>query len=561
MFVFLFAMMFVAIGITIAYAAVGNTTTNVVTVGNVKIELMNEDDEEVNANNNPNPKAVMPGDKISKVVKVKNVGDYAAYIRVKVKKEWENNSTVKPLTAAAIVPLEEEGWVLGTGEDKGYDYYYYQSIVPATKKEITFMNYYELDSALIDNDTLNANYKNVKGKITVEAEAIQADFYQPIYFPEDKGNVIKDWPDIAFGKDFKNDAPIPSIATQSAVTQSAVEFVGDSGNFVSFNDTNPDLFLNIKGMMPGEEREQIIEIENTTSNKTVRVYMYSTVPQGMDLTSIEGELLKSLQIRVDSWNKSRQGDWQPLFDENISGNPNLLGEFEPGEKRQLRIWIRLPGTWKHSYCQTKVNWTFVTEKDLITPTPYYPTNSPTPQVTPTVEPESPTVSPVVTPSLEPTPEKTVEPTDIPINADPPKETPNPTLEPSPTPKPTNPPTPIVPTPTPIAPTPTDFEIGIDDPPMADASSEPRPSKTPKPAPTKKPKKTKKPATPTPEVTKNPEESVGGDVPQIDVTPNLPEESATKTGDDTPIFFWSVVCLVSLFGVLYNGIVLGKKKNN
>lgn len=552
--VFLSMIVFAAIGITIAYAAtnLGNTATNVVTVGNVKIVLHNQDDEDVNSHT----KKVMPGDQISKVVKVENVGGYNAYIRMKVKKEWLNNNNTPQFKTEAIEPIVEKGWCIGTAEDSDHVYYYYNTIV-TPGAVIPFMNSFCVSAGAIDQENLDKN-PNAEGKITVEAEAVQSDFYEPT---KDKNDNVIDWKDVTFS-DYVEDTPKLSVVTQAAVVnESSVEFVGNSGDFVSFK-TGSDLFLNAKGLMPNETRSQMINIQNT-HNSSVEVYLYAKVPdeyQQIARTNTEWKLLNALQLMITNSKDNRIIYTGSLFEENSSkdmlsqGKPICLGNFQPGEKCHLELSITLPKTWSHSYCQTKVDWVFMTK-----PTP--PTQAPVRTFPPSV------VTPTPIPTVEP--EQTVPPGDIPIEAEPPTEppilTPEPTPEltepPIPTPEPTPTPIPIpIPTPTDIPsptvfPTPTDLELGIEDNPMANTSAKPKPSKTPKPKPTQKPTRTQKPATPS---TKNPEEEIGDNIPRIDVAPKLPEESATKTGDDTPIFFWCVVCFISLMGVLYNGIVLGKR---
>ena len=556
--VFLSMLVFAAIGITIAYAAnnLGNTATNVVTVGNVKIALYNQDDDDVNSHT----KKVMPGDQISKVVKVENVGGYNAYIRMKVKKEWLNNDSDPEFQfkAEAIEPIVEKGWSIGTAEDSDYVYYYYNTIV-TPGAVIPFMNSFCVSAGAINQDNLDKN-PNAEGKITVEAEAVQSDYYTPEGTKAPDGiYYVTNWKDVTFG-DYVEDTPNLSVVTQAAVVnESSVEFVGNSGDFVSFK-TGTDLFLNVKGLMPNETRSQIINIQNT-HDSPVEVYLYAKVPveyQGIARTNTEWKLLNALELTITSSKDNKVIYSGVLFEENSSkdmlsqGKAICLGNFQLGEKCQLELSVTLPKTWSHSYCQTKVDWVFMTKT-----TP--PTQAPVRTFPPSV------VTPTPIPTVEP--EQTVPPGDIPIDADPPTEppTPEPTPEltdpPIPTPEPTSEPTPTL-TPTDISsptilPTPTDLELGIDDNPMANTSAKPKPSKTPKPERTQKPKKTKKPAAPP---TKNPEEEIGDNIPRIDVAPKLPEESATKTGDDTPIFFWCVVCFISLMGVLYNGIVLGKRKD-
>lgn len=566
-FIFLSILIFSAIGITIAYAANNaiNTATNVVTIGNVKIALHNQDDEEVNLYSkdpNFNHRNIMPGEQIEKFVSVENVGDYPAYIRMKVKREWLHNDNKPQFKAEAIEPSVEDGWSIGTAEDSDYVYYYYQTIVTPSAI-IPFMKSFCVSPGAIVQDNIDKN-PNAEGKITVVAEAVQSDCYTPTT----NGNTIINWEQGAeFGKDFENDIPNPSVVTQSAVTQSAVEFVGNSGDFVSFKD-GTDLFLNVKGLMPGRTVEQIISIKNIYDNP-VKVYLYAKIPDdngnmAVARSNTEWELLKELILTIhsiDSSGEKREIYKGALF-ENDSSKDMLskekavcLGTFLKGKSYQLVASVTLPGSWSHSYCQTRIDWVFVTEEMLKPSTPTPPPASPSKPLpvptssAPTIVPEEPTQEPPTTlpeETLEPTSKPQVEVTDKPLDIGEPEDTP----EPSMTPRPTN-------SPPPITPTPTDFELGGDDNPMAKPSIEPRPSKTPKPVTTKTPKKTKKPETPN--ETKNPEESVGGDVPKIDVTPDLPEESATKTGDDTPIFFWGVVCFVSLLGILYNGIILGKRK--
>lgn len=568
-FLFLAILVFSAIGITIAYAAnnATNTATNVVTIGNVKIALHNQDDEEVNLYSkdpNFNHRNIMPGEQIEKFVSVENVGDYPAYIRMKVKREWLHNDSEPEFQfkAEAIEPSVEDGWSIGKAEDSDYVYYYYQKVVTPSDV-IPFMKSFCVSSGAIKQDNIDKN-PNAEGKITVVAEAVQSDYYTPTK----NGNMIVNWEQGAeFGENFENDIPNPSVATQSAVTQSAVEFVGNSGDFVSFKD-GTDLFLNVKGLMPGETVEQIISIKNIYDNP-VKVYLYAKIPDdngnmAVARSNMEWELLKELVLTIRAIDSSGEKEiYRGSLFENDSSKDMLskekaicLGTFLKGMNYQLVASVTLPGSWSHSYCQTRIDWVFVTEEMLKPPTPTPPPASPsTPLPIPTIVPEEPskeppTNSPVETllPTAEPTSMPQVEVTDKPLDVGDPEDTPEPPL----TPRPTN-------SPTSVTPTPTDFEFGGDDNPEAPVSVKPNPTKTPKPVPTKMPKETEKPVTP--KITKNPEESVGGDVPKIDVTPELPEESATKTGDDTPIFFWGVVCFVSLLGILYNGFVLGKKKES
>lgn len=568
---------FAAIGITIIFAATSqeNTATNVVTVGNVKIVLHNQDDEEVNSHS----KTVMPGDRISKIVSVENIGDYAAYIRVKFKKEWLNNSTTTPLSLDAIVPSIQDGWMIGNGEDSEYIYYYYKDIVSATDEAIPFMSDYLVDAASIDNDTLVEN-TNAMGKITVVAEAVQADYYTPA---KESGYIIG-WPDVSFGADYVNSTPDATVVTQSAVSGSSVEFVGDSDEFVSF-ETGTDLFLNVKGLMPGQRVEQVITIRNKYKNP-VEVYLYAKIPDDymkVARSNTEWELLKELELVVKSnasgsgWNTIYEGS---LFEDDDSKDmlskekAVLLGIFEQGEKYEIQASVTLPGSWDKAYCQTKIDWVFTTDRISSTTEPPAPTvpavEKPTPaptvpvfpteNVVPTAEPSKapPTAipeSPKVTTTVEPTPKITLEPQETPIYSTGTDKTSEPFV-PTETPISTN--TPVItstlePTQVPdLSPLPTiraektviptatiDESLLGGNGPGAPADYSP-PVYTPEPP--DEPKKPKKTESPT-----------------LTVDPDLPEDYTTKTGDETPILFWCIICFVSLIGVVYNGIILVRKR--
>ena len=74
---------------TLAYFTSEDTATNVVTAGNVKIELkenaLSEDGETLVPFENDQI-GIMPGTEVSKIVTVKNTGNQPAFIRIKLAK-------------------------------------------------------------------------------------------------------------------------------------------------------------------------------------------------------------------------------------------------------------------------------------------------------------------------------------------------------------------------------------------------------------------------------------------------------------------------------------------
>ena len=568
----LFLFLFLFIGITYAYAAnQQNTATNVVTVGKVSIELINQDVAE-NA-------TVSAGHPVSKIVKVRNKGNYAAYIRLKIKKEWTGSSAgidYSTLSADAIEPDCKSDWVVGNGEESGYTYYYYQNILPAGST-VDFMDSYQISeekvTALLKDyhgDTFSIN-----GKMTVQAEAVQADYFDEQLTRNTEGKIV-DWKEISFeGFQEDNATPIPvsgGSVSGGAVSGAGVEFVGSAGEFVSFKGGD-DLFLNMKGMMPGQTVEQNISITNGRSNDTLRVYLYAQLPE---LCSEEDrELLKYLHVTVTE--ERRRG---VLYDGILLNQPSEgkipLGEYAPGDVANLKILLKLDPKWKKGSSHTKIQWIFTTE-NKVNPTsaPVNPGTNPERTNIPdiTKEPQSteevvvteePTSAPSVITTEEPNePSAPSEPSEVPlVTEEPIKETestekPNdvPMLTDEPlneesTPKPTK--TPVVPT--------ASGPISTSDSGIVILSSEsPKATKIPS---SEKPKKTEKPdETEKIDETEKPNE-IESNVEQDQVpNPDLKEVHVTKTGDATPIIFWMVLCMGSFIGIIGigNSLLRFKKK--
>lgn len=75
---------------TIAFFTAENTAANVITAGNIKIDLQEKADSgDGNLTDFKDVTGVMPGTEVSKIVQVENTGDKDAYIRIKVDKALE----------------------------------------------------------------------------------------------------------------------------------------------------------------------------------------------------------------------------------------------------------------------------------------------------------------------------------------------------------------------------------------------------------------------------------------------------------------------------------------
>lgn len=150
---------------TLAYFTAEDTAHNVITSGEIDIELQEWADAEKTT---PFPEdgvsGVMPGTEVTKIVEVKNTGANDAYIRVKVEKEFVLSEGVEGETDSGLMKIDfdEIYWTLG---EDGY-YYYKTALEPGAVTEPLF--------ASVSFDTTMGNiYQNSTAKVDVTAYAVQ----------------------------------------------------------------------------------------------------------------------------------------------------------------------------------------------------------------------------------------------------------------------------------------------------------------------------------------------------------------------------------------------------
>ncbi len=151
---------------TVAYFTGEDTAVNVITAGNIKIQLIElsvpEDGGE------PVPFAdvigVLPGGEVSKLVQVKNIGDQPAYIRIAVEKTIllaegaQGNADVSLISC----DFNTVNWT----EQEGY-FYYKGPLGPGETTEPLFTK------VSFDRNMGNL-YQNSKANIQIHAYAVQA---------------------------------------------------------------------------------------------------------------------------------------------------------------------------------------------------------------------------------------------------------------------------------------------------------------------------------------------------------------------------------------------------
>lgn len=164
-------------GATMAYFTNSKTADNVVTMGDVSINLLDTLKD---------PGNVTPNGNIDKSVQVQNTGNNAAYIRVKLNRHWtDKDSKEQDLNKNFIeIPsYDKDNWYY----DANSDTYYFKNPVPS--KGYTTV----LFTSVHISDKANNAYAGKLGKIDVTAEAVQADNFTPV---KNDGGFITGWNDV-----------------------------------------------------------------------------------------------------------------------------------------------------------------------------------------------------------------------------------------------------------------------------------------------------------------------------------------------------------------------------
>ena len=241
---------------------------------------------------------VKPGDTLNNSFKIKNIGTVPSICRVRVEKCFKNlnsDSVDDSLdTDKIVINYNYDSW----SELNGYFYY---------KKPI-FVNTYSdslFDTILYDGSAGNS-YKNKEVDITITTDVVQAVGNGFDYFdikPEDI--------------DYQGDIE------KSSVISSSIEL---KDNGFEFNGDTKNTFKGFSNISANESRSQIINVSNTSSNKST---IYMSVNNIFDEKKVLGNIKVNMLL-----------DGSSIYSGNFEGLKNIsLGNFKQGESKELQIRI------------------------------------------------------------------------------------------------------------------------------------------------------------------------------------------------------------------------------
>lgn len=297
---------------------------------------------------------LMPGATVKNVVAVRNSGNIDARIRVKIEKAWgpgrddEGKLIVDPSLSAdnILITYNTTNWYY----EKSEGYFYYLSVVkPGEVTPVPLMQEYTIDK------NSGNEYKNMHADIIVHMECIQAD-----------GDGIKAWS--------SNPSVLGAVKPgpgKSAVAQ--VVFLNPEDGF-DFNESEGDLFVNFKNLVPGESQSQVINIKNSYVQKTEIFLRADYIDQSQatpENTELIEKLLKqyaSITITTDDGTVLYRGPVWGNLDVDSHGTDSAkyyisLGSFGKDASRDLTVYLSLDPEMDNTYQSLLglIKWTFAAE--------------------------------------------------------------------------------------------------------------------------------------------------------------------------------------------------------
>lgn len=290
-----------------------NSTESTISTGAVDIEL-----KEYNGNNEPfsdDGKIVMPGEEISLVPRVNNLG-IECYLRMSITYTIKNEK------------YNELDYINGNYSTWEYKdgYYYYGSIFNKNDS-------IDLFNKLSIPDNLTNKHQGTKVVVHIVVEAIQAKNFD--------GN----WDNVLIKKSIERSYDINDHG------ESTVIYENNADKYLSLDD---HFFDNLGGLLPGDSVSEDVKILNSSKND---IKYYLSV-ESNDLTDSERKLLENINLIIKTKDGKVLSTNKLLNVKNIS-----LGDYKPGEGENLVLEISLPKELDNEFSKilTKVLWKFSLE--------------------------------------------------------------------------------------------------------------------------------------------------------------------------------------------------------
>lgn len=153
--------------LTMAFTTREIETENVVTFGNLKMEILETELTQTGEERvfNPDESTRLRSDQVSRIVRVKNVCKEPMYVRISLSMEgWDEEGEIIPdAEELAAYEINEEDWVCRDG------WYYYKQVLEPQLTSEKLMTEIEFDT-----DAITSDYPSGEFELKVAAQAVQA---------------------------------------------------------------------------------------------------------------------------------------------------------------------------------------------------------------------------------------------------------------------------------------------------------------------------------------------------------------------------------------------------
>lgn len=299
--------------------SITGATTNYVSTATFGSKVL-EDYEE--------PERVMPGEYVARTINVQNVGETESLVHVKLSSKFKDETLSD---SNVVLDVDKDHWY--TKDDENY---YYKGTL--TGGEVT--KYPILRGYTVVSGSDNA-YESQEVKTQVDVETMQ-------YF----GGFISIW-GISY-----SDLGLPDPTDEFDKNyESSVTFTKDK-EFIFNGSSKDDLFADLKGLLPGSTRTQVLSVTNDSGTDTDLSISYMMSNDSSE--SLKDLMNKYVTITV------RDKNGKVTYNGPISGEGASikLGSFEKGESKKVTVTASVDPNMSEQYSQLKgsVEWGFLADE-------------------------------------------------------------------------------------------------------------------------------------------------------------------------------------------------------
>lgn len=155
-----------------------------------------------------------------------------------------------------------------------------------------------------------------------------------------------------------------TLIFQTKILANTVEYKGESEGLIA---TPNDFFLNLGELLPGDTKEDIAYIKNSTDEEIEVFFKTEPLEKELYYDDIDYSLLEKIKLKI-SLKQTKNSEEQMLYEGNLGAELMKeyisLGKYQKGYDGEFIFKIEVPTELRNEYTlsTTKVKWVFAVEK-------------------------------------------------------------------------------------------------------------------------------------------------------------------------------------------------------